>query len=74
MGLEAGYTASTSEKVLRYLQSVPSCLNDENWDKLCRGIFDALISGYPLPMPVKLPWYARIAEGIIDVLNFLKNL
>jgi hypothetical protein len=37
-------------------------------------IFKAIISGYPFPMPVKLPPYLEITKAIIEALNLLRNL
>jgi len=57
IGLYIGKIVSKSEYVGRYLRIVPSCLNDDSWDKLCNEIFKAIVSGYPLVLPVKVPWY-----------------
>ena len=66
IGLHIGKIVSQSENVGRYLRIVPSYLNDENWDTLCNNIFEAIVSGYPLVLPVKVPLYVEIIMAVKD--------
>lgn len=72
IGLHIGKIVSQSKYVGRYLRIVPSCLNDENWDKLCNDIFEAIVSGYPLVLPVNVPWYVEVIDFIKDIFGYRK--
>jgi hypothetical protein len=71
MGLEAGRVATYDA---RYLHIVPSCLNDENWDKMCEKIYYALLWGYSFDLPFNLPWYLEAAKWIKKMWDYVKNI
>jgi hypothetical protein len=55
------------------MQLAPSCLNDMGWHEMCKEIFEWMLTGYPLPWPVKVPIYVELLEWAYEIWDYFKK-
>jgi hypothetical protein len=56
-----------------YLRIAKHCFKEEAWNNLCEYIFLAMVSGYPIVLPIPVPWWVELGLYAQQIYDIFKN-
>lgn len=72
MGYSLGYYLAQKE-IRTYMHIADTCFKEDAWNDMCNNILSSMIAGYPIVLPIPLPWYMELLSYLKDIYDIFKN-